>query len=186
MSDDRPVNLEALLEESGWMDRSVRVDDAVYHLRWGSAEVVIGLTEHALAVFAPMFKELPAGKEALFCYRLLQLNDTMGGVASFAIQPDGWVVLHAGRSIKGMDIHEFKVTVRSVGKFADLYDDQLFDEFYDSQLSGQHRLPTDDFLPEGEVALGTAPAYPGISTIPDDPSEPPPSSPGAAGEVAKD
>ena len=163
------------------MDRAVRVDEAVYHLRWGSAEVVIGLTDHALVVFAPMFKELPAGKEALFCYRLLQLNDTMGGVANFAIQPDGWVVLHAGRSVKGMDIHEFKVTVRSVGKFADLYDDQLFDEFYDSQLSGQHRLPTDDFLPEGEVALGTGPMH----TLPGDPpgtlSDP---SPGAAG--AKD
>jgi hypothetical protein len=173
------MRLEALLEESGWMDRAVRVDEAVYHLRWGSAEVVIGLTDHALVVFAPMFKELPAGKEALFCYRLLQLNDTMGGVANFAIQPDGWVVLHAGRSVKGMDIHEFKITVRSVGKFADLYDDQLFDEFYDSALSGQHRLPTDDYLPEGEVALGTAPEHPGVSVIPEDE---PGAAPGAAGK----
>ncbi|ACY18799.1 hypothetical protein Hoch_6329 [Haliangium ochraceum DSM 14365] len=147
------------------MDRAVRVDDAVYHLRWGSAEVVVGLSQNALAVSAPMFKELPSGKEALFCLRLLQLNDTMGGVASFAIQADGWVVLQAGRSAKGMDLHEFKVVVRSVGKFADLYDDQLFDEFYDSQLSGQHRLPTDDYLPEGEEALGTAPAVPVDSAL---------------------
>lgn len=164
--------LETYLEESGWLDRAIKVDESVYHLRWGSAEVVIGFTENALVVFAPMFKELPPGKEALFCYRLLQLNDTMGGVASFAIQPDGWVVLHAGRSLKGMDAHEFKVMVRSVGKFADLYDDELFDEFYDSQLSGQHRLPTDDVLPEGEEAFAADPAEPaGAITSEDPPSE---------------
>ncbi|WP_428268628.1 YbjN domain-containing protein [Haliangium sp.] len=152
MSQDSNVDLKELLEQSGWMDQAVKVEESVYHLRWGSAELVIGITDHALAVFAPMFKELPSGKEAAFCYRLLQLNDTMGGVAGFALQPDGWIVLNAGRSVKGMDADEFKALVYTVGQFADTYDDQLFDEFYRSPMSGQHRLPT-DMLP-GEDDLG--------------------------------
>lgn len=136
MSAQNAVNLAALLEECGLMERAVKVEDSVYHLQWGSAEVVVGITNHAVAVFAPMFKELPAGREAIFCFRLLQLNDVMGGVASFAIQSDGWIVLHAGRSTKGMDAGEFRTLVMAVCQFADLYDDQLYVEFFAPQGAG--------------------------------------------------
>jgi hypothetical protein len=54
----------------------------------------------------------------------------MGGMASFAIQPDGWVVLHSGRALKGLDAHEFAVLVSAVGRFADQFDDQLIGEFF--------------------------------------------------------
>jgi hypothetical protein len=54
----------------------------------------------------------------------------MGGMASFAIQPDGWVVLHSGRALRGLDAHEFAVLVSAVGRFADQFDDQLIAEFY--------------------------------------------------------
>ncbi len=168
MSQDSHVDLEEFLTESGWMERAVKVEDAVYHLRWGSAELVIGITDHALAVFAPMFKQLPPGKEALFCFRLLQLNDTMGGVAGFAIQPDGWIVLHSGRSVRGMDVDEFKALVRSVGDFADTYDDQLFDEFYASARSGQHRLPTDVLPDEDDLGPDDAEDLDAGASAPDD------------------
>jgi hypothetical protein len=144
MSAQNPVNLAALLEECGLMERAVKVEDSVYHLQWGSAEVVVGVTDHAVAVFAPLFKELPAGKEGLFCLRLLQLNDVMGGVASFAIQPDGWVVLHAGRSVKGMDTGEFRTLVTAVCQFADLYDDQLYLEFFAPPAAAQGTPAGDD------------------------------------------
>jgi hypothetical protein len=54
----------------------------------------------------------------------------MGGMASFALQPDGWVVLHAGRALKGIDGQEFATLVAGVGQFADQFDDQLIAEFY--------------------------------------------------------
>jgi hypothetical protein len=54
----------------------------------------------------------------------------MGGMASFAIQPDGWIVLHAGRALKGIDAGEFANLVAGVGRFADQFDDQLIAEFY--------------------------------------------------------
>ena len=43
--------------------------------------------------------------------------NTMVGIASFALQPDGWVVLHAGRALKGIDGNEFATLVAGVGRF---------------------------------------------------------------------
>lgn len=152
-------SLAALLEESGLMERAVKVDESVYHLHWGSAEVVIGITEHALAVFAPMFKELPAGQEGLFCLRLLQLNGAMGGVASFAIQPDGWVVLHTGRSVKGMDAQELQAIVTAVGELADYYDDQLYHAFFAppvSELEAEDLGEQDEDAAEAETPAAPA------------------------------
>ncbi len=47
--------------------------------------------------------------------------------------PDGWVVLHAGRALKGLDPQEFSTLIASVGRFADQFDDQLIAEFYMGQ-----------------------------------------------------
>ena len=68
-------------------------------------------------------------REAFF-HKLLEHNAFMGGMAAFAIQPDGWVVLHAGRSRKGLDAHELATLVSGVGRFADEFDDQLIAEFF--------------------------------------------------------
>ena len=128
------MNLAQLLEQSGLLgDENVKakkVDDSMHHLQWGSANIVIGVTEHALVVISPMFHELPAGKEAAFLHRLLQANSVLGGMASFAIQPDGWVVLQSGRDLVGMDADEFAFVVRTVATAADEFDDLLYDEFY--------------------------------------------------------
>jgi len=51
-------------------------------------------------------------------------------MAAFALQPDGWIVLHAGRALKGIDSTEFATLIAGVGRFADQFDDQLVAEFY--------------------------------------------------------
>jgi hypothetical protein len=122
--------IDALLAESGLAEKAVRVDDHLVRLQWGSAFVIAGISGSAIVAVAPMFRQLPTGNELAFFKKLLEHNAHMGGMASFAIQPDGWVVLHAGRALKGIDGHEFATMVAAVGKFADLYDDQLIAEFF--------------------------------------------------------
>jgi hypothetical protein len=84
----------------------------------------------AIVAIAPLFRELPKARTDEFYRKVLEHNAYMGGMASFAIQPDGWVILHAGRAIKGMDATEFAAMVAGVGRFADQFDDQLIREFY--------------------------------------------------------
>ena len=64
----------------------------------------------------------PTTRREDFYRRLLEANATMGGMAGFALQPDGWVVLHAGRSRKGLDAHELAMLVSSVGRFVVIRD----------------------------------------------------------------
>ena len=87
----------------------------------------------AIVAIAPLFRDLPRDKVNDFYRKLLEHNAYMGGMASFAIQPDGWVILHAGRALKGMDSNEFANMVAGVGRFADQFDDQLIHEFYVDQ-----------------------------------------------------
>ena len=83
-----------------------------------------------MVAIAPLFRNVPMGKELAFFKKLLEHNAFMGGIASFALQPDGWVVLHAGRALKGIDGNEFATLVAGVGRFADDFDDKLIAEFY--------------------------------------------------------
>jgi hypothetical protein len=122
--------LESLLKESGLAEKADRVDEKLYRLQWGSAFVIVGTSGTAIVAIAPLFQHLPAGREQEFYRKLLEHNAYMGGMASFAIQPDGWVVLHSGRALKGLDAHEFAVLVSAVGRFADQFDDQLIAEFF--------------------------------------------------------
>jgi hypothetical protein len=126
---DQPT-LEALLRDSGLADKADRIDDKLYRLQWGSAFVIVGTSGTAIVAIAPLFQHLPPGREEEFYRTLLDHNAYMGGMASFAIQPDGWVVLHSGRALRGLDAHEFAVLVSAVGRFADQFDDQLIAEFY--------------------------------------------------------
>jgi hypothetical protein len=127
------TNLDQLLQEGGLADKAVRVDDHLARLQWGSAFVIVGISGSAVVAIAPLFRAMPAGKEAAFYRKLLEHNAHMGGMAAFAIQPDGWVVLHAGRAVKGLDGAELATMVAAVGRFADQFDDQLIDEFYAEQ-----------------------------------------------------
>ena len=122
--------LDELLASSGLGDKAVRLDDHLVRLQWGSAFVIAGISGSAVVAIAPLFRAIPDGKELEFYKKLLEHNAYMGGMASFALQPDGWVVLHAGRALKGIDGQEFATMVAGVGRFADQFDDQLIAEFF--------------------------------------------------------
>ena len=125
--------LESLLQESGLADKSQVLEQNLVRLQWGSAFVIVGLSGSAVVAIAPLFREIPRDKVTAFYKKLLEHNAYMGGMASFAIQPDGWVILHAGRALKGIDGNEFANLVAGVGRFADQFDDQLIHEFYVDQ-----------------------------------------------------
>ncbi len=125
-----PSQLSQLLAASGLADKAEPVGDNLVRLRWGSAMVIVGTSGTAIVALAPMFKQVPAGREREFYRTLLGHNAYMGGMAAFAVQDDGWVVLHAGRPLKGLDGDEFATLVSSVGRFADQFDDQLAAEFF--------------------------------------------------------
>ena len=128
--------LDELLASSGLADKAVRLDDHLVRLQWGSAFVIAGISGSAVVAIAPLFRAIPDGKELAFFKKLLEHNAYMGGMASFALQPDGWVVLHAGRALKGIDGQEFATMVAGVGRFADQFDDQLLAEFYTGTVTG--------------------------------------------------
>ena len=125
--------LEKLLADSGLADKAQEVDKNLVRLQWGSAFVLIGISGSAIVAIAPLFREPPHDKATSFYKKLLEHNAYMGGMASFAIQPDGWVILHSGRAIKGMDSNEFATMIAGVGRFADQFDDTLIAEFYGDQ-----------------------------------------------------
>src|SRR4051812_34850086 len=118
-------SLEQLLQESGLADKAQVVEANLVRLQWGSAFVIVGVSGSAIVAIAPLFREVPHDKLTAFYRKLLEHNAYMGGMASFAIQPDGWVILHAGRAIKGIDANEFANMIAGVGRFADQFDDQL-------------------------------------------------------------
>jgi len=124
------MTIDELLQGSGLAEKAVRLDDHLVRMQWGSAFVIAGISGSAVVAIAPLFRSVPHGKELPFFKKLLEHNAHMGGMASFALQPDGWVVLHAGRALKGIDGHEFATLVAGVGRFADQFDDQLIAEFY--------------------------------------------------------
>jgi len=124
------MTIDELLQESGLAEKAVRLDEHLARMQWGSAFVIAGISGSAVVAIAPLFRAVPVGKELAFFKKLLEHNAHMGGMASFALQPDGWVVLHAGRALKGIDGHEFATLVAGVGRFADQFDDQLIAEFY--------------------------------------------------------
>ena len=125
--------LEKLLQDSGLAEKAQVLEANLIRLQWGSAFVIVGVSGSAIVAIAPLFRELPKDKVNDFYRKLLEHNAYMGGMASFAIQPDGWVILHSGRALKGIDAHEFANMVSGVGRFADQFDDQLIQEFYVDQ-----------------------------------------------------
>jgi hypothetical protein len=122
--------LEKLLADSGLRDKAQIIEANLVRLQWGSAFVLVGVSGTAIVAIAPLFRHAPHKKASEFHRKLLEHNAYMGGMASFAVQPDGWVILHAGRALRGMDADEFATLVSGVGRFADQFDDQLIREFY--------------------------------------------------------
>jgi len=132
--------LDDLMTAGGLADKAARIDDNLVRLQWGSAFVIVGISGSAVVAIAPLFRAVPRGKELPFYRKLLEHNAYMGGIASFAIQNDGWVVLHAGRPLKGIDGQEFATLVAGVGRFADQFDDQLIAEFYMDQPESTNQV----------------------------------------------
>jgi hypothetical protein len=122
--------LDELLTTSGLREKAEPVDGGLFRLRWGSAIVMVGVAGQAVVAIAPLFRAPPEERREEFYRKLLEHNAYMGGVASFAVQPDGWVVLHSGRSRKGLDAHELATLVTAVGRYADDFDDKLIAEFF--------------------------------------------------------
>lgn len=137
-----PPNLTNLLADSGLADKAQALGDNLVRLQWGSAFVIVGVSGSAIVAIAPLFREVPRDNTDAFYKKLLEHNAYMGGMASFAIQTDGWVILHAGRALKGMDANEFATMVSGVGRFADQFDDQLISEFYAAQPESTNQAPT--------------------------------------------
>ena len=133
--------LEKLLSDSGLAEKAQPVEQNLVRLQWGSAFVLVGVSGSAIVAIAPLFREPPTDNAAAFYKKLLEHNAYMGGMASFAIQPDGWVILHSGRALKGIDSNEFAAMVSGVGRFADQFDDQLIKEFYASQPESTNQAP---------------------------------------------
>lgn len=132
--------LDDLLASGGLAEKAVAIDENLVRLQWGSAFVIVGISGSAVVAIAPLFRAVPRGREAAFYRKLLEHNAFMGGIASFAIQNDGWVVLHAGRPLKGIDGQEFATLVAGVGRFADQFDDQLIAEFYMDQPESTNQV----------------------------------------------
>jgi hypothetical protein len=132
--------LDDLLASGGLAEKAVAIDDNLVRLQWGSAFVIVGISGSAVVAIAPLFRAVPRGKELAFYKKLLEHNAYMGGIASFAIQSDGWVVLHAGRPLRGIDGQEFATLVAGVGRFADQFDDQLIAEFYMDQPESTNQV----------------------------------------------
>ncbi len=138
-----PPSLDTLLADSGLGEKAVKVDTNLVRLQWGSAFVLVGVSGSAIVAIAPLFRALPdADKVPAFFKRLLEHNAYMGGMAAFALQPDGWIVLHAGRALRGIDHAEFATLVSGVGRFADQFDDKLIAEFYADHPELANRAPT--------------------------------------------
>lgn len=133
-------SLQSLLAGAGLADKAAHIDEHVARLQWGSAFVIAAISGTAVVAIAPLFRSVPIGKELAFYRKLLEHNAYMGGVASFAIQRDGWVVLHAARPVKGLDADEFGALVSGVGRFADQLDDPLIAEFYLDQPEATNQV----------------------------------------------
>jgi hypothetical protein len=133
--------LDKLLADSGLADKAAHVDTNLVRMQWGSAFVLVGVSGTAIVAIAPLFRQLPKQNVPEFYRKLLEHNAYMGGMAAFAIQPDGWVILHSGRALRGMDSNEFATMVAGVGRFADQFDDVLIAEFYAENREATNQAP---------------------------------------------
>ncbi|MBP9086298.1 MAG: hypothetical protein KBG15_09265 [Kofleriaceae bacterium] len=122
--------LASLLKGATFAETADIVGPTMLRVQFGSAFVLVGTAGTALIAVAPMFRNAPPTQVSEFWHKLLQLNAEMGGVAAFAVQADGWIILHTGRPLRGIDAGEFSALVTAVGRFADDYDDKLDLEFF--------------------------------------------------------
>jgi hypothetical protein len=73
--------------------------------------------------------QAPEGDLEPFLRRLLELNHGFLGRAAFSLDADGTVSLTAGRPVEDLDPGEILELILWTSEQADLYDDELIDEF---------------------------------------------------------
>jgi hypothetical protein len=122
--------ISRLLKDAGLDEAAERVGDGMFRLKWGSATIMCVSSGDGVVAVAPIFEKPPEKNQLAFFRRLLELNAEIGGTAAFSVHKNGTVALQAGRTTQGLDAHELKIMLATVGKFADDYDDLLRDEFY--------------------------------------------------------
>jgi len=115
--------------------RKERDGHVAYALRRGSARILIAvhapsgeLTEGRIRVVAPVVLLPPEGEEHALFKHLLTANATELVGAAFAVSGDEVVVV-TERSVKDLDDSEVDTMIRTVGRVADRYDDDLSKRF---------------------------------------------------------
>jgi len=114
--------------------RNEREGHIAYALRRGSARILIAvhspsgdLTEGRIRVVAPVVV-LPSAEQPALLRYLLEANATELVGAAFAISGQEVVVV-TERSVGDLDASEVDTMIRTVGRVADRYDDQLSKTF---------------------------------------------------------
>ncbi|MCB9591256.1 MAG: YbjN domain-containing protein [Sandaracinaceae bacterium] len=126
--------IEALGIDPG-ASRKQREGHVAYALRRGSARILIAvhspageLTEGRIRVVAPCVVLPPEDRQLGLLRHLLVANATDLVGAAFAVSGDEVVVV-AERSVRDLDASEVDTMIRSVGRVADRYDDELSKAF---------------------------------------------------------
>lgn len=110
-----------------------RIGQDTWLVAKGSAAVVIRLVssdpnrKFAFVQVASAVMKSPGSPG--FREELLKLNFDMGGLATFALTPQGEVHLTAARTIEGISSAEVAQLVAQVAHFSDMYDDKLLDKY---------------------------------------------------------
>lgn len=113
-------------------------------IRSGSAAGVVAVIDSpddpgidTLTVRLPIMR-VPAHGQAEFYLRLLDLNTTLYGRASFSVSSEGVVILTAGRNVRDLEPDELVDLIIWTAEQADHLDDLLLEEF-----GYEHRLNPD-------------------------------------------
>ena len=111
--------------------KQARPGHVAFALRRGSARILIAvhspnsdLEQGRIRVVAPVVVLPPAGQEGALLRHLLEANATELVGAAFAVSGEEVVVV-TERSVADLDRSEVDTMIRTVGRVADRYDDQL-------------------------------------------------------------
>jgi len=115
--------------------RTEREGHVAFAMRRGSARILAAihgptaeLGGGRLRVVAPVVRLPGNDREAALCRRLLEANATELVGAAFAISGQEVVVV-AERGVRDLDASEVDAMIRTVGRVADRYDDELATAF---------------------------------------------------------
>jgi len=124
-----------VFEEIGVDSYDARLDKNTWGIAKGSAGGIIALAaneqtpDYSILYAAFRIMKVPASKSLPFFRRLLEINLTLNGRAAFAVDGENIVWLTSGRFIRDLNHSEIVGLILYTLELADLYDDQLLNEF---------------------------------------------------------